>query len=104
MSTLVSDSVKCKQKEVNTYTLNSLACIGSVVSCQVMLSCWCKVSQVSISATLTSYGTMNQSVYGWIHVYIYNIYIYIYIYTHISELVEDNIIFKWAKTHLFAHN
>ena len=26
LSTSISDSVKCKQKEINTYTLNSLAC------------------------------------------------------------------------------
>ena len=31
LGTSVPDSVKCKQKEVNTYTLNSLVCIESAV-------------------------------------------------------------------------
>ena len=38
LSTSVSDSVKCKQMEVNTYRLNSLAYIGSAAGCEVMLS------------------------------------------------------------------
>ena len=38
LSTSVSDSVKCKQMEVNTYTLNSLDCVLSVGGCEVMLS------------------------------------------------------------------
>ena len=29
LSTLVSASVKCKQMEVNTYMLNSQACVGA---------------------------------------------------------------------------
>ena len=37
-STSVSDNVKCKQKEVNRYTLNSLTYIGSAADCEVMLS------------------------------------------------------------------
>ena len=31
----ISDSVKFKETEVNTYTLNSLPCVGSVVGCKV---------------------------------------------------------------------
>ena len=38
LSALFSNNVKCKQTEVNTYTLNSLAYIGAVDGCGVMLS------------------------------------------------------------------
>ena len=38
LSTLVSNSIKCKQNEVNTYTLDSLACVGSSAGCGAMLS------------------------------------------------------------------
>ena len=50
LSTSVSDSVKCKQTEVNTYMLNSIVCIGLVAVCEVMLSGWHKVNQVLILA------------------------------------------------------
>ena len=50
LSTSVSDSVKCIQKEINTYTLNSLACAGAADGCGVMLSDRHIVSQVSIPA------------------------------------------------------
>ena len=38
LSASISNSVKCKQKEVNTYTLNSLACSGAADCCGVILS------------------------------------------------------------------
>ena len=50
MCTAVDDSVKCKQTEVNTYTLNSLACVVSATASEVMFSGWRKVSRVSIPA------------------------------------------------------
>ena len=37
-STSISDSIKCKQKEVNTFTLNSIASVGSAAGCEVLLS------------------------------------------------------------------
>ena len=43
LSTSLSDSVKCKQKEVNTYMLNSPACVGSASGCGVMLSSWISI-------------------------------------------------------------
>ena len=39
-STSAPDSVKCKQKEVNTYTSISPACVGATDGCGVMLSSW----------------------------------------------------------------
>ena len=50
LGALVYESVKCKQKEVDTFTLNSLIGVGSAAGFDVMSSGWRKVNQVSIPA------------------------------------------------------
>ena len=46
LSTSDSDSVRCKQKKINT--LNSMLYVGAAAGCGLMLSGWRKISQVSI--------------------------------------------------------
>ena len=77
LSTSFSDSVKCKQKEVNTYALNSLACIGSVAGYGVILSGDVKLagfrSQLEVSR-VSSYPEelwCNETVGLWMTIYIY---------------------------------
>ena len=48
LSASVSSSIKCKQMEVNTYTLNSQPCVGSTAGYEVMLSVLRKVRLVLI--------------------------------------------------------
>ena len=73
MISSLSGSVKCKQKEVTTYTLNSLACVEAADGNGVMLSGWHIVSQVSIQAWSFSrvsshWWVVKQSVGGYVSI------------------------------------
>ena len=75
LSTSGSDSVKCKQTEVNTYTLNSWACVESVPGCEV---CYRDdVSYMGFESILKRLTCLA-------------IYIYIYIYIYILKTVTDS--------------
>ena len=57
LSTLVSDCVKCKQMEDNTYMLYLLACIGSATRCEVCYQseekfdrCWSQLKATHMSS------------------------------------------------------
>ena len=74
LSTSVSDCVKYKQKSVNTYTLNSLACVGSAASCEVMLKLPAfdpRLKSLEWQTTLMSYDITKQFVCAWLYIDIY---------------------------------
>ena len=81
LRTSISDSIKCKQTKVNTYTLNSLTCVLSAIGWGV-----CYWSDVKFGGFRFQLETSRQSSYneeswykeiicGWLYIYIY-IYIY----------------------------
>ena len=83
VSTSFSDSVKCKQKEINTFTLNSQACVGFILTVGLCYQAdiklaECRFQLVVCLATLFSCDITKEYFSGW--QYIYYIYIYIYIY------------------------
>ena len=76
MSTLVYDRVKCKQTEVNIYTLNPLACFGPSSGCGVWYRAAIKLTGFRFQfetclVTMKHCDTKKQSICGWLYIYIY---------------------------------
>ena len=92
LSSSVADSVKCKQKEIDKYTLNSLPYVGVLDSCGIMLSGWRSQLEASRVSSYIDELWYYETVYLWMIIYIYLCRAYIIIFKKgfLDHLLSEN--------------